>query len=234
MADKQVNSRYAYMRNEHNKNIALANGYRFQGFFLKENNLALSLIDSTTSPILDVGCGSGLTLLPLINSSVVEKPMVIGLDYNQHACIDAKSNKLVTIRGDAFSLPFKRDTVHQIINCQFLNQQTSKNAKEFISEANRILQPGGTIVILWRNGRSAIHIISHFLFNLMDKLKGRPIFPQYIHSLNDLKDYSEKLGLQIKKEAITLPFTNKEYISTKNPLSKLIGASNLLVLKKPA
>ncbi len=184
----------------------------------------------TKSPILDLACGSGIMLLPIFKSI---KLNIFCLDYNENACLDTKLNQMTSLRGDAFCLPIKENSVAQIINCQFLNQQIKENASIFINEIARILQPGGQAIIVWRNSQSLLHRVSHFLLSLLDLLKKAPIFPQYRHSINELRQYSSTSGLIVSFEAVSLPISNYNYVSSGNMLANIIGASNILVLKKP-
>ena len=209
MADKSTNLKYRYMRLTHSYNKGQANGYRSHAFFLREQKIILSLLNSIQSPILDLACGSGIMLSPLLNTQTD----IIGLDYNENACISAKSNRIYTLRGDAFCLPIKENSISQVINCQFLNQQTQANAAIFVDEITKVLTPGGQAIILWRNSNSLLHRVSHFLLSIADKIKGAPIFPQFKHTIKELKEYSNKNELEVTFEAVSLPVSRYSYVS---------------------
>ena len=227
-ADKEIDSRYAFLRNRHGRINPMANGYRVSGFFAREQRVLLSAIDKENGPFLDVACGSGLMLAPLLN----EGYEVFGLDFNADACLAAHDNTLQILRGDAFNMPFSDNMIGQIVNCQFLNQQTSEQTRAFISESARVLKPCGQLIILWRHARSLIHIAAHAVFNLKDKLIGQPPFPHYTHSMVALKIYAREAGLSVEKEAVTLPCFKAEMISSNSLAAHIIGASLFIVLKK--
>ena len=79
-ADEKVNELYLELRNKHGEGNSKANGYLWHGYFLREQKLLFSLLESLAPPesaadkndrdklaankrgriLLDVGCGSGL------------------------------------------------------------------------------------------------------------------------------------------------------------------------------
>ena len=217
------------MRSTHGHDDGQSNGYRSHKFFLREKALLSTLINNDLNTILDIACGSGLMLSHYINNTDFD---ILGVDYNENACTGAQLNELTIFRGDAFHLPLKKNSIPQIINCQFLNQQTPENASIFIEEIARILKPGGQAIIFWRNSRSLLHTMAHYLLSIVDKLKKRPLFPQYSHSIKTLSDHSKNYNLTPSFQAVSIPYGPIKYVSTKNPLAYIFGASNILVVKK--
>lgn len=228
-ADKDVDARYEALRGKYGSSRPEANGYRLKSFFQREQKLLLSALDRTKGPFLDVACGSGLMLQPLLK----EGCQVFGIDFNAEACKGAAGNGISIVRGDAFNLPFPDHTIGQIVNCQFLNQQTSAQAKKFIEECARVLRPGGQVIILWRHAHSLIHRTSHAVFTFFDKFSGKPEFPQYEHPVNELKAFAGQAGLAVEKEAVTLPFLWPETVGVQGVAAACIGASLFIVLRKP-
>ena len=228
VADKDVDRRYEYLRERHGKENPMANGYRLGGFFEREQRVLLSVIDKQNGPFLDVACGSGLMLAPLLDQG----QDVYGLDFNADACVAAYSNGLKILRGDAFNMPFPDGTIGQIVNCQFLNQQSAEQTHQFIKESARVLKPDGQLIILWRHARSLIHIGAHAVFTIKDKFTGQPAFPQYEHPLDEVKYFAKEAGLNVEKEGVTLPFLKPDVISPKALGANILGASLFIVLKK--
>jgi len=228
-ADRDVDSRYASMRSRFGGTNPQANGYRSVAFFRREQRVLMRAIGTRQEPVCDIGCGSGLMLLPLARSGCC----VIGLDFNSAACHAAKANGLATVRGDAFRLPFQDGSIGEIVNCQFLNQQTPEHAAAMVSECARVLKRGGRLFILWRHARSAIHLIAHFAFSTIDRVLGRPQFPQFTHSLASVRACGRRAGFVVAREAVTLPGLGPDCISARNPLSLLVGASLFIELRKP-
>jgi SAM-dependent methyltransferase len=227
-ADKDVDARYAYLRERHGEANPMANGYRLGSFFEREQRVLLSAIDQHNGPFLDIACGSGLMLAPLL----AEGKQVYGLDFNAEACIAARQNKIKVMRGDAFNLPLPDGVIGQIVNCQFLNQQPAEQTQKFIHESARVLKQGGQLVILWRHARSLIHKTSHAVFTFKDKFTGQPPFPQYEHPFDEIKKCAIEAGLAVEKEAVTLPFLRPDMVSPSALVSNILGASQFIVLKK--
>ena len=227
--DKDVDARYDYLRNKHGKTNPQANGYRVGGFFEREQRVLLSALDKNNGPFLDVACGSGLMLAPLLD----EGHDVYGLDFNEDACIAANINGIKILRGDAFNMPLPDNSIGQITNCQFLNQQPPEQTQQFIAESARVLKSGGQLIILWRHAKSLIHQTSHAAFTFIDKFTGQPPFPQYEHPLSEIMEFAHEAGLEVKQEAVTLPFLKPDMICAEGLRAKIIGASLFIVLRKP-
>lgn len=228
-ADKDVDARYQFLRSRHGGVNPQANGYRLGSFFAREQRVLLSALDLQNGPFLDVACGSGLMLAPLLKQGYA----VYGLDFNAEACAAAKQNGITILRGDAFNLPLPDGAIGQIVNCQFLNQQNSAQTQKFIEESARVLKPGGQLIILWRHARSLVHQTSHAVFTFMDRFTGQPPFPQYEHSLDEIKGFAAKAGLRPHREAVTLPFFKPDMMSAHGMAANIIGASLFIVLQKP-
>lgn len=227
-ADKDVDARYEFLRNRHGKTNPQANGYRLGSFFEREQRVLLSALDVNSGPFLDVACGSGLMLSPLLEQGHI----VYGLDFNADACIAAQENGIRILRGDAFNMALPDGCIGQIVNCQFLNQQPPEQTQKFIEESARVLKYGGQLIILWRHARSFIHLASHAVFTFKDKFTGQPPFPQYEHSFKEIKNFAERVGLSVQKESVTLPFLKPDMISPNALGANIIGASQFIVLKK--
>ncbi|MGB1076931.1 MAG: class I SAM-dependent methyltransferase [Bdellovibrionales bacterium] len=227
-ADKDTDARYEFLRNRHGKTNPQANGYRVSSFFQREQRIILSALDKENGPFLDVACGSGLMLEPLVK----EGHTVYGLDFNSDACAGAKSNGINILRGDAFHMPLPDNTIGQIINCQFLNQQTTQQTEKFIQESARVLKKGGRLIILWRHANSMIHKSSHAVFTLLDKFTGQPPFPQYEHPMKEIQSFANEAGLAVLQDAVTLPFLKPDTICSNGLAAKIIGASLFVVLEK--
>lgn len=228
MADQDTDALYKFVRTHHGHTEAKANGYRAQFFFRLEQRNVLDKLQPNAVPIVDIACGSGLMLGPLIGQK-----SVYGLDFNIDACIAANSNALPVLRGDAFNLPFAKGSVAQFINCQFLNQQTPADARQFIEQLSYSLGSGGQCIILWRNGRSLLHRIAHSLFVRLDRLRKAPQFPQYFHPLQSIEHCAQNAGLITLDKAVTLPLPFFKTVNPEHWVSRLLGASFLLVLGKP-
>ena len=229
-ADREVDSLYRSLRGRYGADNARANGYRYHGYFLREQAMLFAALEQPASgTVVDIACGSGLMLQPLIGGAC----RVVGVDFNVDACHDARTSGLAVIRGDAFALPLATASVDQAVNCQFLNQQSRDNAKRFVAEAGRVLRPGGRLVIVWRNGGSLIHKLAHAIFSALERLAGHPTFPVVDHDIAAVEADARAAGLDVAARYATFPPFGWQTTRPASLAARLIGASYVLVLRKP-
>lgn len=228
-ADRAVDDLYVGLRRRHGDRSSRANGYLYEGYFRAEQLILFSLLGTDTHILVDVACGSGLMVQPLID----KKELVIGVDFNADACLAAQANGLAVVRGDAFSLPLQDESVDEIVTCQFFNQQRPEAVARFIAEAARILRPGGQLIMVWRNGSAWIHRLANAGIVLMNKLRGTKNFPYEDHALEAIRSYAHTASLEIKREAVSFPPANWFSEDIRSWRAKLVGASNILILGKP-
>jgi len=225
---QSVDQLYEQLQQKHGESSALVNGYRSHRYFVNEQQLVLSLVSEKATRILDLACGSGLMTQPL-NKDDTE---VIGLDFNESAC--AAASKLLTscIQGDAFDLPFEDNSFDSIVNCQFLNQQTPEDVARMFAECQRVLKPNGQMIVVWRNGSALIHKVAHSLLTLKDKLTNNPNFPVFEHPIPQVSESAIQQGLTVEQSFSFFASLNWEIRQIDSVLSKLFGASGVLVLRK--
>ena len=229
-ASREVDNLYVGLRRRYGDDSARANGYLYEGYFLGEQRILFSLLDVNAQTLVDVACGTGLMVQPL----VANKELVIGVDFNTDACRIAQTNGLTVVRGNAFALPLQSDSVDEIITCQFFNQQKPEAVRQFIAESARILRPGGQLVMVWRNGAAWIHRVASSLLGSFEKLRGVNGFPYEDHSFESIRDYARMVGLQIKREAVSFPLFGWSSDDLSCWRAKCIGASNISILGKPS
>lgn len=229
-ADRAVDELYAAMRARYGPCDPRANGYRLVRWFLREQELVFDALAPEPGLVLDIACGSALMLKPFAN---VVHP-VVGVEFNAIACEQARANGMRVVRGDAFSLPFAEASVRQAIACQFLNQQAPANARRFVLEAGRVLEPGGRLIILWRNHRAVVHRLGHALLGGLDRLRGRAGFPMVDNTLAAVTGYAREAALEVLERAAVLPLAGRRYDPDRDWRARWLGASLLLVLRKQA
>jgi len=228
-ADEQTNKLYASMRKKFGHINALANGYRSQKYFLAEQEILISTIDQDAKNIFDIGCGSGLILEPLLSDRI----NTIGIDFNHDACHAAYQNRLPVIRGDAYNLPIASNCIDQVTNCQFLNQQKLGSPNYLFKEIYRILKPGGSATIIWRNGTALIHRIAHVILVVYDLARSMPIFPQVNHRINDVCKQAKNSGFDLEIKELMFPLFRWRSKNINGFLGIVIGASCLIKIRKP-
>ena len=225
-ADKSVNALYKDIRNRYDD--ARANGYRLHRYFLKEQEIIISTLPKDPKYILDIGCGSGLMAFPLVGKT----ELLIGLDFNQQACITAKNILPNVIQGNAFKLPLNSNSINNAYCCQFLNQQSNENMKLLLSESYRVLSPNGSLILIWRNGDAVIHQVCHAFFKLYDRFNRQIPFPVIKHPIYSVENYAHSLGFKTMSKESIFPLLCWRTTHINSILSKLIGASYFLVLRK--
>ena len=225
---QSTNELYGKLQRRHKGNSALVNGYRLQEYFVREQALVMSLIDDQAETFLDIACGSGLMTEALFNRG----KQVAGIDFNHSAIVEARGRMNYCIQGDAFQLPFSDCSFDTVTNCQFLNQQHPDKIQPFLRQCYRVLKPGGRLVLVWRNGSTLIHRVAHGVFTLIDKLTNSPSFPVFDHPLSDISQQARVAGFQEQRKFVTFPLTGWQSDQVAGLLSKIIGASAVLVLDK--
>ncbi len=166
--------------------------------------------------ILDIGCGIGQFEERLQDLNVT------GLDSSEEMLEEAKrrSNKTF-IFGDAKNLPFKNssfDAVFYAATLEFI-----ENYKKAISEALRVLEPEGKLVVMMLNSKS-----DYFLQHMQ---KENSYFRKIKHAnLKEIKDYTTKY-YHIVKEEYFLGIKDKEVFDTSDKkyasLYIIVGAKKL-------
>ncbi len=230
LADQQTDGLYAGIRQKFGQQSAGANGYQMSAFFRREQALLYSFLRPNDFPLLDVACGSGLMLAPSLGNGAE----VIGVDFNQQACVDARNNGLKVLRGDAFELPFADQTMAQVVNCQFLNQQSAADTQRFISEVARVLKPGGQLVLFWRHAESVFHRLAGTLIRASERMSGAPVFPQFTHPMAEIETLMTASGLVVVERAVSVPFGYPRQLRPSRIAARVIGASLVLVAERPA
>ena len=227
-ADREVSALYDDLRNKFGGADPKANGYVSHGYFEREQAILFRLLNPKAGIVLDVGCGSGLMCRPLVG----KRELVLGVDFNPAACLDAKSNELVALRGDAFSLPLSESSVDEIINCQFFNQQSAAAVAKFIEESARVLTPGGRLIMIWRNGRAYVHRAAEFLAKMLAATNRRPTFPYVNHSMKEIEAIASRCGLAVDYQAVSFPPLDWVSENYQGVFASCLGASNICVLRK--
>ena len=122
--------------------------------------------------ILDIGCGNG-RLLNLFENKEID---YTGIDSSKELIEIAKknySNERNFIHGNALSLPFQNKTFDTVFSIAVLHHVPSKKFRTcFVTEANRVLKPKGTLVLTVWNIWQWRFLKTHILHTIK-KLVGR-------------------------------------------------------------
>lgn len=125
----------------------------------KYDALAGVLPLGTANHVLDIGCGTGRSLVGLA-PAIRPTATVIGLDVFDDRVILGNGPTLARrnatraglamtpIRGDAADLPISDDTVDVVTVCRVLHDLPEQDARRALAEARRVLSPDGTLGVL--------------------------------------------------------------------------------------
>ncbi len=151
--------------------------------------LAAKRADNWDSPLLDIGCGKG-DLLYRLKEECSMRP--IGLDFSQKQLDCADPSKVPFLRGDAFKLPLRDETVSTITCFNTLyNYKTLDDLSGMFSEMARVLKPGGRIVVDVRNRFNPILAIKYRIHMMQGH------FPTVTHDPKELSQRLEPLGCRL-------------------------------------
>jgi len=91
--------------------------------------------------LLDLACGGGL-MAPHVEAKGYAH---VGLDLSFPSLKIARDHGLVPVRGDVLRLPFRDEVAEVVVAGEVLEHVTDLEAA--VSEACRVLKPGGTLVV---------------------------------------------------------------------------------------
>lgn len=141
-------------------------GSRFRNMYLRYRSATLlGLLSDAELPltrILEVGCGTGLTLQFLAEST--ENVNLHGVDISESMLQQAKA-KFANRRqlcdfsiASAFDLPFDDATFDALYNTRFMHQFTFEEQTHIHIEFSRVVRPGGLIISEFYGGRQKRHV----------------------------------------------------------------------------
>ncbi len=128
-------------------------------------------ISPDSTPLLDIGCNTGELMQYALNLGVSE---VHGIDINRVAIDKAKAvfendDRATVTHTSADNIPLANDSVNFIVCSEVLEHVPSHLLPAVISEARRVIKPGGRFVIT---------VPHHGLFDFLDPANVRFTFPK--------------------------------------------------------
>jgi 2-polyprenyl-3-methyl-5-hydroxy-6-metoxy-1,4-benzoquinol methylase len=154
--------------------------------------------------LLEVGCGSGLMLKAMQDRGWD----VVGVDPDPIAIKNAKSKGLIVYQGILTDQKFKNDSFDAIALSHVIEHVP--DPLSLLKECERILKPGGHLVLITPNTNSLCHQLY--------KTDWRSLEPPrhlYIFNLETLKQLSRKAGFQNIKMETTIRDANNTFIASR-------------------
>jgi len=137
-------------------------------------------------PVLDLGCGRGELLDLLREAGIAAR----GVDANASAIGDCRSRGLDVVEGDllAFLRAERSGTVGAVFAAQVAEHLKACVLIELVREAQRVLRPGGLLVLETVNPRSVVGFLDIFTRDLTHE---RPLHPETLRFLAAAEGFSD-------------------------------------------
>jgi len=147
--------------------------------------------------VLELGCGTGRITAPFAFSNRNSKITAVDISKNmlQQLGKKLKSLKIKNVslkQGDVTKLPFKNESFDLVYSMRVIWH--IKEYEKMISEINRVLKKGGTVVLDFP-GKYGHWSILHALFPARTKFK----VPVYFFSYREVRSLLRKHGFKIKE-----------------------------------
>ncbi len=111
----------------------------------------LELLDLNAKRVLEIGCGRG-SFASHIENKFPQIDELVACDFSLNALEIAKSrstNKISWMKEDIMNMTFQADSFDVIISCETIEH--IKNPKKALEELNRVLKPGGYLILTCPN-----------------------------------------------------------------------------------
>ncbi len=158
-------------------------------------DLFAQFVQRLQTPILDLGCGTGVLLKVFPQFLVEQQGMIVELDIawamlNQ---VKPKMNdlqaKVCRIQADGHVLPFVEQSFKEVVAFQVFPHFT--HPQHVTSEVARILKPGGRFIIL--------HLMDHFKLNELHRNAGQTVANHYLPPVSELGQQLQPFGFTIEQ-----------------------------------
>ena len=227
-------ARYDALRQRFGENSARASDYLSERWFLRERAFVLRAVGDGAGTVLDIGCGSGLVTLPLVEAG----RRVIGVDLNRAACRQAGRNGLQALCSDASDLPLEDATVEAAVMVEMAQQCSAEVVEQVLREVARVLRAGGRLVIVWSNRSAWVHRAAAFGLRVLARFQSSVRFdPSYhihhiYHAPSRMRAAADRAGLALVEWFSIFPPWGMRLQGVDGPLVALIGSSFVAVFRK--
>jgi len=141
------------------------------------------------SRVIEVGCGTGQTLMDMPHD-------VVGFDISPIALEIARDNCDDAVQGDIFSIPFKDNSFDLVYNSGVIEHFLEPMNLYAVKEMARIAKPGGKVIVIVPNSLCHWYRLGKFVAVLMKKFE---FGYEEDYMPNRLKTVISKAGLVLEK-----------------------------------
>ena len=149
--------------------------------------------------VLDAGCGNGELLIAALEMGMAKEngPRFIGMDFSANMLGRARFRtsgdpRAAFLQGSITSLPFVDQSFDWVVSSGVLTCLASpQSMAEALQEFNRVLRPGGGLVVDFFNRLSHYTLARKYLF-------GERIVPPEYLSFSEFQNQLENAGFQIE------------------------------------
>lgn len=115
----------------------------------RRDQMALNLIRSTDTTIVDIGCGEGITLEKM--HRLFPDREVLGIDILPENIDICRRHGCNVTQGDVYNLPLSSASVDFVLLMEVIEHL--KHPETVVQEIHRVLAPNGRLVIVFPNDR---------------------------------------------------------------------------------
>jgi len=174
--------------------------------------------------ILDVGCGIGLFIEPL-----VARHFVVGLDISLAQLQGARRRGIAGVAGNGFRLPFRTGFFDKVLFIEVLQQFHPQQGADLIRELARMVAMQGELVIAVRNKYS----LARALFSPARRILRRRRPSVFGYQPDWLREMFKSLGFtDIQIASVFPPLKYFQIDSQPARLARYIGSSFVIRGKK--
>lgn len=164
-----------------------------------EEKAAKFCFSGSDGVVLDAGCGNGnLLIRALERGTIRSEANLIGMDFSYNMLSRARFRALhhpraAFLQGSVTSLPFQDQSFDWIVSSGVLTCLSSIRSMQIaLQEFNRVLCPGGILVVDFFNRRSHYTLLRRHIFG--ERIES----PEYL-SFSEFEDHLDDAGFQIEK-----------------------------------
>jgi SAM-dependent methyltransferase len=205
-----------------------------EGAFYKELEASLLAEFTGARPgmkILDVCCGAGRNTLALANTSaemwgIDGAPEMI--EQATSAAASSGLNNATFSVQDARTLSFENETFDAVVGTRFMYMMSPAEKTQIISEARRVLKPGGIVVFQFNSGFWGVkHEFLNLVHGKKPRLRNRYLWPGGVSRLFPGFRVDKVVGIKLPRLGLISRITGKPAAFTLNRMMRWPGFRHL-------